>query len=85
MKKEQIIIAYELSTKSSIFNAYGKPSQAKVESFNKILKEMKDNNGYGMRILSHGQSIYTCAYKFKKDDKEYLKYHSKTKALEIAL
>ena len=85
MKKDQIINAYNLSSKSHLFEVYERPSQKKISSYTLLLIEMKENNGKNMKILSHNSRVYTCAYEFEKDGKRFLKYHSKTKALEIAL
>lgn len=85
MKKDQIISAYKLSTKTNLFEVYERPSQKKISSYTLLLIEMRKNNGKNMKILSHNTNMYTCAYEFEKDGKRFLKYHSKTKELEIAL
>lgn len=51
----------------NIFKAYGRPSQAKVDAYNDIEKEMKDVGGYGMVITGAGCNFFSCAYRLKDD------------------
>lgn len=71
---------------SSIFTAYGKPSNRKVQAFNEIKKEMETVGGWGMRITGAGSDIFSCAYKVNCDDgKDYLIYHTPCNRFAICL
>lgn len=51
----------------NIFKAYSRPSQAKVDAYNEIEKEMKEVGGYNMVITGAGQHLFSCAYRLKND------------------
>ena len=57
--------------------AYTKPSSKKQEAFDAIKKEMKEVDGYGMRITGAGSDYFSCAYKVKDNTgEEYIIYHT---------
>ena len=86
-KAPRVIRMYELTKKGdSIYKAYGRPSQAKVDAFNKILKEMQEVHGWGMRITGAGSDVFSCAYKVKDgSDYTYLVYHTPVNRFVIPL
>lgn len=75
-RAKRYLTMYNLSTKEDIFQAYGKPSDSKVTSFRNIKATMKDVSGYDMRIAAAGSDYYSCAYKVKVDEGEYLVYET---------
>ena len=65
-RAQSFIKRYNLSRLgNSIYTAYKKPSNAKVEAFNVIKKEMEDIGGTDMRITGAGSNFFSCAYKLK--------------------
>ena len=46
----------------TLFDAYKKPSQAKIDAWNNIQDEMLYEGGYDLHIVSHNISFFTCAY-----------------------
>ena len=46
----------------TLFEAYKKPSQAKINAWNDIQDEMLYEGGYGLHIVSHNTCFFTCAY-----------------------
>ena len=75
---QRIMHMYEYTQKGdSIFKAYGKPSNRKIEAFNEIAKERVDVGGWGMRITGAGSDVFSCAYQVKDgSDITYLVYHT---------
>lgn len=85
-KKElEVIRNYKNSDTYSIYEAYERPSYNKERTFEVILREMDEKNGYGMRILSKNTFVYTCAYRFEENGKEYLRYHTPSNVMNIEL
>ena len=83
-KAEHMIHAYEKSTASTIWQAYGKPSDRKVSAYQKIVKEMSEAKGYGMRITGAGSDIFSCAYVLKDPEgHRYLIYHTPSNRFAI--
>ena len=77
-KAERIIHMYEYTKKGdSIYTAYIKPSQRKINAFNVILQEMQSVGGFNMRITGAGTDVFSCAYQVKDgSDITYLVYHT---------
>lgn len=77
-KGERVIHMYDYTRKGdTIYKAYGRPSQRKVDAFNEIVKEMSSVGGYSMRITGAGSDVFSCAYKVKDGSGiTYLVYHT---------
>lgn len=77
-QKERIVNMYENTKKGdSIFKAYVRPSNRKIDAFNAIRKEMQRVGGFGMRITGAGCDVFCCAYQVKDgSDITYLVYHT---------
>lgn len=75
---KRVIHMYEYTRKGdSIFKAYGRPSDRKIDAFNHILKEMSDVGGFAMRITGAGCDVFSCAYQVKDGSGiTYLVYHT---------
>lgn len=52
---------------SSIFDAYKKPSAAKIHAFKVIKNEMDEVGGKNMRITGAGCDVFSCAYQLGND------------------
>ena len=86
-KAQHMINAFINSRRGdSIFKAYAKPSQKKIEAFYEIEREMRDVDGYGMRITGAGSDIFSCAYKLvDPEGHTYLIYHTPCNRFAIKL
>ena len=68
---KRILYAYIGWKKSEIYDihqAYKKPSIAKEDSFQDILREYIKMNGRRMRIINHGIQLYSCGFIYDKID-----------------
>lgn len=77
-KAERVIHMYEYTKKGdSIFKAYARPSNRKIDAFNAILKEMSEVGGFAMRITGACSDVFGCAYQVKDGSGIiYLVYHT---------
>lgn len=77
-KKQQIMLRnYNYANDTTIYEAYERPSYYKVRAEQRILDEMRNNNGYDYRICGHNSCTFSCAYQYR-DDKQllHLVYHT---------
>lgn len=90
-KKQAEIISnynYYANTKGyrTIFDAYSKPSSAKINAYYSIKAECDNVNGYGYTVLGASSHFFSCAYKF--DDESgitHLIYHTHANRYDIAM
>ena len=75
-KGVRMLRQYADSSCTDIMTAYTHPSTKKVSSFYIISNEMRDVGGYDLRITAKSKDYYSCAYRIKEDNKEYLIYHT---------
>lgn len=68
--------AYLNAKDVTIWDAYNRPSAAKVRAYNKIIQECLNNNGGPWVIPTHNSFNFTMAYDFHKDGKRFLVYHT---------
>ena len=61
---------------SSVYEAYERPSYAKVRAEQSIIDEMVSVCGYGYRVTSHNTFNFACAYKYMKDGVERMVYNT---------
>lgn len=78
-KEKRILEAYLCSDDHQLSDVYGRCSQAKQDSFIMIEREMYENCGSDLRILSHNSNFYTCAYIIKGKGFTKLVYHTHTR------
>jgi hypothetical protein len=84
-KAKGMICRYNAARRSSIYEAYGKPSIAKIRAFNSIHKEMENCNGRNMKITGAGSSQFSCAYVITEDNTNFLIYHTSSNVFKIAM
>lgn len=90
-KAAQLMISCYISTArgDSIYKAYRRPSEAKVNAYNAIKKEMSEVGGYGFRITGAGSHFFSCAYLVnciadgETEATKYLIYHTPSKIYRI--
>ena len=80
-KKINILKTYKRHYGRTLSDVYGKFSNKKLESYEKIKKEMNDLDGHGLTVISFNSNMYTVAYTLGTD----LVYHTKTRRELIPL
>lgn len=80
-KKIDILKTYRRHYGRTLSDVYGKFSNKKLESYEKIKKEMTDLGGNGLTIISFNSNMYTVAYTLGTN----LIYHTKTRRELIPL
>lgn len=61
-KFEALKHAYENARYDSVFRAYGRPSDAKINAESWCIHKMKNMNGWDYRILSYNTFNFTCGW-----------------------
>lgn len=59
---------------TSIYDAYDRPSQRKVETFTEIRQRAWDTDGYNhdLHVFGHNTSTYSTIYSYTQDGKTYI-------------
>jgi len=90
MRKENVIprsIVEDLYkwNKGDISQAYGKPSDTKVEIYNDIAQRASNEGGYDLCVRSRNCHFFTTMYRVKNGNTEYLvvDYPTRTERLKI--
>lgn len=65
---------YEKSNMLNITDAYTKPSTAKTNIFFNILRDMANNAGWGLKIISYNTFMFTCGYLFTDKETGVIKF-----------
>ena len=68
---QQFLREYNSSYISSVFEAYGRPSYAKIMAENHIKEIMKELYGDNYKIISFNTCNFTCCFTFEEDGKTY--------------
>ena len=80
-KKIDILKTYNRHYGRTLSDVYGRFSDKKRESYEKIKKEMNSLGGHGLTVISFNSNMYTVAYTLGTD----LVYHTKTRRELIPL
>lgn len=69
----------------TIYDAYSKPSETKVETYNAIKARCYREGGYDLTVRGHNCHFYTTMYKVCSEGTEYLvvDYPTRTERLRI--
>lgn len=74
-KNQGMLWSYEHATARTIWEAYSRPSYAKVKAYtNDCLKQMQELNGYDGRITGASSHFFSYAFRYLKDGAEHLRY-----------
>lgn len=85
-KKEKAwVYLYNKSNYWGIYQCYASYSHNKRRAEYSIRLEKKEMNGYEYKIISFNSQCFTCGYKYKKNDKEFLRVHTKSTYYDIDL
>lgn len=60
--RETLVNAYSMSCIRTLFDAYSRPSQAKVNAENECMLKMYYEHGYDFRIISYNTFAFTCGW-----------------------
>ena len=63
--------SYCRSTEYNIFQAYNRPSDAKIRAFDYCLDLMSKLDGHGIRIVGHNCMTFSAGFEFEKDGRRY--------------
>lgn len=67
-------IAYLMSDKHSLYDAYGRFSNAKAEAW-RYCEELKNKyNGEGLKVIGANSSFFSAGFLFEEDGKQKLMY-----------
>ena len=64
-KQQQLLNNYNNAKYDNLHQAYNNCSYAKIRAWQNILDEMRNNNGYNIRITGFNSCVYSCAYKYQ--------------------
>lgn len=60
---------YQHSDIYSLYNAYGKPSEAKQAAWNYCINLCAKYNGFSLKVVSYNTCIFTAGFLFYQNDK----------------
>ena len=84
-KQADMVRRYRNSNKTTLHDVYKSWSDAKERAFKYCLQDMKEHNGYDMRITGANGFTFSCAYCIMHDDGEYLVYHTPCNRFEFKI
>lgn len=73
-KAQAMFRAWKLSDCFDIYEAYSRPSGAKVIAWHTCQKQCEEKNGYGLKITGHNSSFFSAGFMFEQDGKKFLQY-----------
>jgi len=82
-ERERLYNAYIDSHKYDLNDCYERCSEAKKKAFENCRKMCYEDDGYGLKIISHNGFMFTAGYLYKKDNDIWLCYITKTKTKRI--
>lgn len=82
-KQLDMLRKYYNSSVTSLRSVYKSCSDAKEQAFKYCLRDMKEHNGYDMRITGANGFTFSCAYRIIRDDGAYLVYHTPCNRFEF--
>lgn len=65
---------YQKSTMFNLTDAYVKPSAAKSAAWYSCLRDMVNNAGWGLKVLSYNTFMFTCGYLFVDPETGVIKF-----------
>ena len=68
--------AYGHATAKTLWEAYERPSYAKVRAYNDCLADMRAHSGYGQRITGASSHFFSFAFLYDAEDGKHLRYHT---------
>ena len=87
-KERSMVISYQhacMNGYKSVMEAYRNPSSAKVKAEEDILAAKISDGGYDYYVCGHNSNVFSCAYKYRRDGKEYLAYFTYASRYDIEL
>ena len=87
-REKSMVASYEFACKkgyTSVTQAYRNPSAAKISAEKNILATKAAEKGYGYYVCGHNSNFFSCAYKYKDGNDEYLAYYTYAARYDIKL
>lgn len=75
-KQESMKRAYEHAKARYLWEAYERPSYAKVRAYNDCLADMRAHSGYGQRITGASSHFFSFAFRYDDEAGMHLRYHT---------
>ena len=75
-RQQQMVNAWRRSEVETIWQAYKNPSYAKEKAFNYCMNKCKEMNGYRPRITGSSCFVFSFAFVYWLDGKEYMHYET---------
>ena len=79
------ISSYDRSTDYSIFDAYDRPSAAKVAAWNDCKALCYECGGYGLKVINHNTFTFTAGFESVDIDTGVVMFHYITPNYHIAV
>ena len=70
---------------TDIYDAYARPSKTMRDAYNKCIKMKVNMDGTDFRITGHSSYTFSCAFRYKVDGVEWLRYITKSNTYDINL
>jgi hypothetical protein len=84
-KNMAYVEAYKRATARHLYECYRNPSTKKRAAWHNCYDRMRSLDGYDIRILSHNVQFFTCAYRYKIGDDEYMNVETVRETIIILL
>lgn len=76
---------YQRSSATSLRDVYGSWSDAKERAWRYCQERMLDHDGYGLKIVTHNQTMFTAGFEFPDPETGVLKFMFITKSYDVAV
>lgn len=70
---------YCRSTDYSLYDAYGRFSQAKANAWEYCENLMREKDGRGLKVVGHNCNVFSAGFIFEENGKEYFMYITPTR------
>ena len=84
-RNREIVERYERETATTLWEVYGRYSQAKANAYDYCRRLQYEKGGHGLRILGANCFMFTAAFRYEVDGVPYLMYITKNADTPIRL
>ena len=75
-KQAEMKRAYDQAKAMCLWDAYERPSRAKVRAYDSCLADVSAHNGYGQRITGASSHFFSFAFLYDDQAGKHLRYHT---------
>lgn len=75
-KQESMKWSYDNAKAKTLWEAYERPSSAKVRAYDSCLADVSAHNGYGQRITGASSHFFSFAFLYDDQAGKHLRYHT---------